>query len=182
MRSKILVPVLLAGIDRTSGFVAFADQWTTNNAWFSPLERILQTLTGAAGTGRLLRAASAFAVLTLAIRIARPPITDARDLVARATIVVSALLLASPAQFPWYVLWVLPLATIHIVQGWHLAAALMPIYYMAFHFEARAMGPVYDTWIVCLIWLPVWLALWRDHQWGRLAVTPTRTAERSPNP
>ena len=71
----------------------------------------------------------------------------------------------SPAQFPWYVLWILPLAALRPSYGWHVAAALMPIYYSAFHFIARDAYAIYETWIVWLIWIPVWsvlaLELWR---------------------
>lgn len=162
-----LLPVWRGGIDATSGFVAFADQWTTNSALFPMLERIAAMLFGVAPgpspwPGRVIRGVSAIAVLALAIHLARAPLRDARDIVRRAYLIVTALLLLSPAQFPWYVLWVLPLATIHPGRGWHVATASLALYYTAFHFQARGQGPLFDTWIVWLIWAPIWIALSAD--------------------
>ena len=161
------VPVWIGGIDATSGFVEFAKHWATNSALLPLLERLAAGLLSAPMAeslppGRLVRLISVLGVIMLAVYVARPPIRDARDIVARVYVVVTALLLLSPAQFPWYVLWALPIATLHPGIGWHVAAAVMPIYYTAFHFQRQGSYAVYETWIVWMIWFPVWIALLAD--------------------
>lgn len=162
-------PIWLGGLDPSSGFVGFASYWATNSALFPILQRAVASITGTAGTdallpGRIVRLASAAVVLGLAVQLSWRPILDARDLLRRACMICSVLLLLSPAQFPWYVLWVLPLATLNPGIGWHVAAATMPLYYSAFHFVARKNLPFFETWIVWLIWVPIWLALASDYR------------------
>ncbi len=171
-------PAYLGGIDTSSGFVAFANHWTTNSALFPAMERMAAGIAGAEPDnvmpGRVLRLASAAMVLGLAVWLSRGPAKTANDTIGRAFIVTSVLVLASPAQFPWYVLWVLPLAALVRGTGWHVAAALMPIYYIAFHFIVIDQPQIYSSFIVWLLWIPIWIALvvdgWRcasRHEGGR---------------
>lgn len=156
-------PVLIGGLDGTSGFVAFAAHWSTNNALVPQLERLLAFVLAAdPPAGRIVRAGLALALLAAAVSLAARPIADARDLLLRAYLTLSALVLLSPAQFPWYLLWVLPLAAVVPGWGWQVAAALMPLYYTAFHFRVTGAPLVFDHGIVWLIWVPVWLALAAD--------------------
>lgn len=162
-----VAPIWPGGLDASSGFIGFANHWATNSALFPQLERLAALLVGDGGPerilpGRVVRLVSATAVLSLALWVARAPICGANDLLARAYLVVTALLLLSPAQFPWYVLWVLPLAVLRPGFGWHVAAATLPLYYLAFHFRARESFWIYEFLIVWAIWLPVWLTLVGD--------------------
>jgi hypothetical protein len=167
-------PVWRGGLDATSGFVGFANHWATNSAHFPALERLVALAVAGEPQsllpGRIVRLLSAAIVLGTALWLARRPIADAIDLLQRAFVVVSVLVLLSPAQFPWYVLWVLPLAVIRPGLGWHVAAALMPIYYTAFHFIARGSYATYGTMVIWLLWVPIWLALaadvWRRRRQG----------------
>ena len=168
----LAAPVVAGGLGETSGFIAYATHWKTNSALFPLLERGAVMLTAPFGVstemaGRLLRALLALAVLALAIWLARRPMRTAADLTRGAFLIVSALVLLSPAQFPWYVIWVLPLVAVHPSAGWLLAAALVPMYYAAFHFHARDTYGIYRDWIVWAIWLPVWLTLLREALNGR---------------
>jgi alpha-1,6-mannosyltransferase len=173
------LPIYVGGLDRTSGFISFATHWTTNSALFPFLEWIAGGLLGQAGTGSpvpglIVRAISALAVLWVAIWIARPAIQGPADLIGRAYAIVTVLLLLSPAQFPWYVLWVLPLAVLQPGFAWHVAAALMPLYYSAFHFRAVGSYPLFETYVVWVLWLPIWGALAVD--WWRLRRTAASTS------
>lgn len=180
-----VLPVWLGGLDETSGFVGFANHWTTNSALFPALQRGVAALVGDAESnpvlsGRIVRGGSAGAVLAFAIWSAWPPLRDARDLVSRAYRIVTLLLLLSPAQFPWYVLWVLPLAITQPGIGWHVAAAIMPLYYSAFHLLAIGAYWVFEAVIVWMIWVPVWFALARDAARARTR-EPGEAAPCSPN-
>jgi hypothetical protein len=147
-----------------SGLVAFASQWTTNSALFPLLQDTVGLMFGlppdkSPMPGLVVRLVSAAIVVALALLLARRPIADAADLARRAFLVVSALVLLSPAQFPWYVLWVLPLSVLRPGMGWHLATALLPLYYAAFHFNVHGGAWIFESVVVWLIWIPVWLAL-----------------------
>lgn len=168
----VVVPIWQGGIDQTSGFVGFANHWATNSALFLMLEPLAALISGIGGPerilpGRIVRLVSAAVVLGLAIWSARTAPRDARDLLSRAYLIVSVLLLLSPAQFPWYVLWVLPIAITQARFAWLLAAALLPLYYTAFYFRAAGSSWIYESVVVWLIWGPVWLALAWEARRGR---------------
>ncbi|MFM9939138.1 MAG: glycosyltransferase 87 family protein [Hyphomicrobiaceae bacterium] len=159
----IVLPVWLGGIDQSSGFVGFATHWATNSAHFPMLEGMVRWVLGAAATsvvpGGFVRLLSAAGVLAFALWLARRPHASAEEFIQRVFWVTSALLLLSPAQFPWYVLWVLPLATLTAGWGWHVAAAVMPLYYSAFHFQTTGTFWIYEAALVWVLWLPIWLVL-----------------------
>ncbi len=154
-------PMVMAGLDGTSGLVAYATQWDTNSALFPALERGLSTLAEAASVswpapGILARGLVGLALGAIALWVARRPFTDTEDLVTRALLVTGALFLLSPAQFPWYYLWVLPLLVLVPVTGLLLATATLPLYYTAFHYLARDAIDVFNDTLVWAVWLPVW--------------------------
>lgn len=175
------LPVWLGGIGQTSGFVGFATQWTTNSALFPLLERAATALLAPISPspvlpGLLVRTAAALAIAVAALVLAWRPIAGARDLVARATGTMTVLLLLSPAQFPWYVLWVLPFAVLQPGHGWHVAAAVMPLYYTAFHFHTTGTYAVFERYVVWALWLPIWLALAADVRRAMRTPRPTASA------
>jgi alpha-1,6-mannosyltransferase len=163
------LPIILGGLDATSGFVSYANHWSTNSAHFPPLEQALRAVLGALGPawqdptrlvpGQMLRLISAAVLAAFALCWSRRAIKNARDVAARAYGICTVLVLLSPAQFPWYVLWVLPFAVLQPrAIGWHVAAALMPLYYLAFATvpDGSSRDHLNSVW---LIWLPTWLAL-----------------------
>ena len=175
MLAAFAVPVWLGGLDPSSGFVSFASHWTTGSALFAVLERVAAVAVGVSASeslmpGRIVRLVSALAVFALAVKLAWAPIAGPRELIRRIYITATVLLLLSPAQFPWYVLWCLPLAVLQPGIGWHVATATLPLYYTAFHFRQIGTYAIFETWIVWLIWVPVWAALAWD--WWRARWTP----------
>ncbi len=164
------LPVLAVGLEANSGFVAFAEQWATNSAHFPALVGAIDWLSGGLGSGpitsqRIARIACALLVAGVAFWLARSEPRDARDLVCRVHLLLSVLVLLSPVQFPWYVLWVLPLAVIQGGTGWLVATVTMPLYYLAFSLRYSGQSALYDSVVVWAIWLPVWAALALD--WRR---------------
>ena len=160
-------PILAGGVDETSGFRAYAQRWQTNNAvlpvvadW---IEAVLAPF-GIAATTSALAVRLLFAAI-LAVTVALvvvAPVTGPQDEVRRATLIVTALLLLSPAQFPWYLIWVLPLACVHPWRGFFAATVLLPLYYAGFHYLAVDEYRTFSRGIVWLIWLPVFLAFLVD--------------------
>jgi hypothetical protein len=94
--------------------------------------------------------------------VVRTPLSGPQDEVRRAALIVTALLLLSPAQFPWYLVWVLPLACVHPSRGFFAATVLLPIYYAGFHYLAIDDYRMFARVIVWLIWLPIFAAFLLD--------------------
>jgi alpha-1,6-mannosyltransferase len=156
---------IVASLDRTSGFVAFAAHWATNSAHMPLLEAIGGNLfgwRGAAGPGLFARAICGAILLVVAVGMAVRPWQTVRDLLQRGFVVVSAIVLLSPAQFPWYVLWVLPLAVLAGSVVWHVAAATVSLYYMVFFTRVLGWPDFHRTVTVWVIWLPVWCLVARE--------------------
>ena len=157
-------PPLQAGLDATSGIVAYATRWQTNSALFPALAKLIGAISGLFSTnpdlGALLaRLLISALIAVVAIGLALRPIGDALDLLGRATLVVAAMVLLSPAQFPWYLIWVQPLLAVRPINGLLAATMLMPIYYASFHFHASDSYWIFRDFIVWAIWIPIWLLL-----------------------
>lgn len=152
-------PLVLAGLDDSSGLAAYAQRWKTNSALFPLLEGAAGWLAGETHAGLLARAAILAALATLALWLAATPCADAEDLTTRAVLLTAAVFLLSPAQFPWYFLWVLPLLALRPVGGLLLLTATLPIYYSAFYFLARGTYPEVKGMLVWLVWTPALIVL-----------------------
>lgn len=179
MLAAFAAPIWMGGLDPASGFVSFARHWSTNSALFPVLERVVAagfsalSIDGLAA-GSFVRMVAAAVVLGVAIQLAIGPIGDANVQAGKWLLVISVLVLLSPAQFPWYVLWVLPFATLAPGIGWHTAAAIMPLYYTAFYFHDQSSYAAYETSIVWPLWIIIWAALAFDVVTCRRAIKNCR--------
>jgi alpha-1,6-mannosyltransferase len=160
-------PMLAAGLDQTSGLVAYASRWKTNSALFPLIEGV--------GGGLLARASVVASLFAVVIWQCRTAAQDTQELINKALVITTAAFLLSPAQFPWYFLWVLPLLPLRPVPGLLVLTATLPLYYTTFHFLPRGTYETFSGTIVWLIWLPAWaLLLW--HARGFIApIVPART-------
>ena len=109
----LFLPVLFAGFDNSSGFVAYAERWKTNSALTPALESVFKSLlpilnaefiSYKLATRLLLVGLLSLAIFILSIQ----PIHSKDDLLKRTTLAISTLLLLSPAQFPWYLIGLCP--------------------------------------------------------------------------
>ena len=130
--------------------------------------------------GTVVRGLIGIALGSVALWVARKPLGSSEDLMTRALMVTGAMFLLSPAQFPWYYLWVLPLLALVPVTGLLLATVTLPLYYTAFHYLARDAVEVFSGMIVWAVWLPVWSALFVTCcvTWNRQRIE--RTAASAP--
>ncbi len=145
----------------TAGLTAYAAGWSVNNAPYAWLSWLFLQGFGA-GTGDLiLRALLIAAAAGLGLLIAIRPLTEATDLIARAAVVGAALFYLSPAQFPWYAVWFVPLA---IAGGrWPIVAATigLPVYYLFFPLAAAGLRDIHAYGVASLHLLPlIAVALW----------------------
>lgn len=162
-----------------SGVVSFAGRWEMNDALFASLSWLL-SLPGALGDAgpAVLRVALAAGLVVVAGVLAWRDSLSPSALTRGALVVTAALLLASPAQFPWYFIWAVPLLALVPFAPLLALTAVLPLYYLRFHFEAVGDVASFDNGVVFLEWVPIWgwllLALLRRR---RLDVPPRPTEE-----
>lgn len=155
-------PVIAAGFDQTSGFVAYAQSWQRNSALFPLVETVASLAVGENSVATFSRAGLALICAAVAIAAAWRPYTTTADLMVRAGLVVATLFLLAPAQYPWYFVWLAPFLAFLPLAGLLLLAATLPLYYTAFHFAPLQQIGIYNNIVVWLVWLPVWFLLARD--------------------
>ncbi len=164
----LLLPVYLGGCDWNSGFMAYGGQWEMNDALFMALTR------GVAWLAKLVpatfsvlpipvdAAARIFTLLLLGAWIAwlsKNESAEPAEFWERSLLIVAALFLLSPTEFPWYYLWMLPFLVIKPRFSLLLLGALLPLYYLRFYYAARDNVGVFDYYIVWLEYIPVWCTL-----------------------
>ena len=156
------LPILWGGLDLSSGFVAYAQKWENNSALFPQLEALARQLSAWAGNFDprvIARICVAGALLALALWLARKPSANKEDLIQSFMIVIGALVLLSPTQYPWYTVWILALMPLRPVLGILVLTATMPLYYLGFYFLARGQHEFFKETIVWFVWIPVWSLL-----------------------
>lgn len=158
------VPILHGGLDDTSGFVAYATRWQANGALLPALRDSIGWLAGIGreASGSIARAALAAVAAGAALAVARRPIAGAHDLTCRAALLTLVLVLASPAQFPWYAIWTIAFLPFAPRLSVAAMAVTLPIYYVSFHYSAIGAFPIFRDRIVWIVWLPIWLLAARE--------------------
>ncbi|KAB2847657.1 MAG: DUF2029 domain-containing protein, partial [Hyphomicrobiaceae bacterium] len=159
-----LIPIVLGGFDETSGFVAYVERWKSNSALFPALETIAQKALALLSldpdrAGVAMRLAIAGGVGLFALILSRHEFRDTDDLMGRVALVAAALVLLSPAQFPWYGLWLVPFLAFRPWWGFVLLAVTVPLYYTAFYFSSSGQPHIFKNGVVWIIWAPVWILL-----------------------
>ena len=120
--------------------------------------------------GILARLAVVAALAALVAWQCRAPADTAEALCGRVLAVVAALFLLGPTAYPWYYVWMAPFLAVTPRFSLLALSALLPLYYLRFHFDARGAPEVFDHGIVWLEYLPVWALL----VWELARDRPTR--------
>jgi hypothetical protein len=151
-------PLLVASLDADAGLVAYATGWSVNNAPYAWASLGLRGIFGQTAGESALRLLVALAAAAASVAIAARPPGATGDLVFRATTIATLLFYLSPAQFPWYAAWFLPLAAAS--AGWVAATATigLPFYYLFFPFAAAGHAGIHHLGIAALHLAPVLLA------------------------
>lgn len=179
-----LVPTMVSSPVETSGLVAYAENWKTNSALYPAAESAVGTILGAFPigpfeAGQLTRGLIALLLALVALAVARNTGRTLGDLVARAATIVAVLVLLSPAQYPWYALWFAPFVIFYPSPAFRIAMTTLPLYYTSFYFAAHDRHEIFTTYVVWLIWVPVWIAAaWECRQ--RYASVRTALLPREP--
>jgi hypothetical protein len=158
------LPIWFGGLDGQSGFVAYLSSWQTGSALFPALERAVAVVFSSMAlppetVGLVARIVVALCLALVSLLASRKPIENADDLLGRASLVVAALVLLSPAQFPWYAVWFAPFLAFRPWSGFLLLAATFPLYYLDFYFITHGRAEFFPDVVVWVIWIPVWAAL-----------------------
>jgi hypothetical protein len=148
----IHTPIYLAGLDSSSGFVAYAGRWEMNNGPYLLLlaiGRLVESLVPFGETERFVASGLSLLIVgTVVVVTLRQPLAGLDDLAGRALVVIATLFLISPTQFPWYAIWFLPLLAIRPHAALLFYALTLPLYYMRFRYAADGIAPLFDNWIV----------------------------------
>ncbi len=164
--AAFLAPVVLARLDDTSGFVAYGGEWQANDALFRGIEWVVIQLLEIAGLESHGRIAARILVgcilIAIILFVNRTSPKSARDICWRVFITISALLLLSPTQFPWYFCWLAPFLPLFPVRGFLTLAVTLPLDYLYFFLAPRGHEVWFHYGVVLLIWAPVWVLLAMD--------------------
>lgn len=158
------LPILLSGLTSNSGFVAYATQWQTNSLLFPLLKESYSLVLNLSAVemldaNTLTRGLIIVCLAGCLLYLVKNSITDYHDLFARIAVFTLLIFMLSPAQFPWYYLWILPFLCLKPNGAFLLLSATLPLYYTSFYFISRGQREVFDTYILWVIWGPLLLTL-----------------------
>ena len=159
----LLLPLLYGGLGQRSGLSAYASYWQMNDALYMALfwsiGKIATISNDPIFIHILARSVVVGVLLVVIFFTIRKDHCSDTELVNRFLLPTAILFFLSPTQFPWYFLWLLPFLALRMNLPLLLLTALLPIYYLRGHFEARQETAVFDHWVVWLEYMPVWLLL-----------------------
>lgn len=161
----MLIPVYGAGFDESSGFMVYGQTWENNDAIFMVVLWAARAFLDLAGLHAQLAARGfvGFVLLAWIAYLARKKHGDSVEFLERISLTIAAVFLLSPAQFPWYYVWLVPFLALQPRGSLLVLTALLPLYYLRLYFSARHNTGVFDNLIVWFEYLPVWSLLIREY-------------------
>jgi hypothetical protein len=148
-------PLMWASLAAQSGLTAYAGGWSVNNAPYAWASWLFLQVIGPGSGEAVLRALVVLAAAATSLVIAARQPEGLHDLIGRAALLAAALFYLSPAQFPWYAAWFVPLAA---ASGrWELAAATvgLPVYYLFFPLALAGHRDIHGFGLAILHPIPV---------------------------
>ncbi len=163
----LLVMAVVTGfpgpLDASSGLLAYSRSWENNSSFFRLVEGFLQWLLPLMeihpGHAQWLSRMLVGGMLLLVTGIVLFTKKESPDgLYGKALILVAALFLVSPTQFPWYYTWLLPFLAIRPQVALTIPTLLLPLYYLRYYLEPRGLLDLLPL-VIALEFIPVWLLL-----------------------
>ncbi len=156
----ILLPLIISYFDQGSGIESYSRSWQNNDSIFRIIlavsEFILSLIGYHPGHGQFIsRVAVACLIVLLVLYFSKNKTKNNLDYFKTSLVIISLTFFLSPAQFPWYYLWILPFLTIVPYKPLLLLSVLMSLYYLRYYFEPRGHYEFYYRYIVWLEYLPV---------------------------
>jgi hypothetical protein len=159
-------PLFWASLSPNAGLAAYAAGWSVNNAPYAWTSYIFLHIIGPGSGEALLRALVSLTAVCASLAVAARRHEKLEGIVSGAVLVAATVFYLSPAQFPWYAAWFLPLAA--TAGSWPLVAASigLPIYYLFFPLAIGPHRALHAYWFALLHLAPVLL----------LAILPRRAS------
>jgi len=151
----LVAPYVKGGVGLVGGLGAFTSYWHRNASLYDLLCLLLRPFPKEVTLARSIAAA---VVLYIAFFLAPKMAGTDRGLIRASFWTIGALLLLSPALFPWYLCWLVPLLCVRVLWGWLLLTALVGICYATY-----ATSPLSEAYygLMVLEYLPSFsLMLW----------------------
>ena len=163
----MVIPVLdTLSLGEHSGFRAYGEHWEMNDALFMIFAKSSEFTTNLLNfeesVARIVARVVAFLLLLAwTLHWSRSPVADSRDLAGRIVLVMAALFMLSPTQYPWYYVWIVPFLALSPRPSMLVLSAMLPMYYLKFYFDARDNVHLFHNGLVWLEYAPVFaLAVW----------------------
>ena len=173
-------PIIAAGMDPRSGFVAYGQFWEMNDAFFMGL---VWSLNQVSIHGEWLARLTVVLIALAAAFFAGLWRPHSVSLASAFLLVAAAVFLLSPTQFPWYYAWLIGLLVFVRVPALLLLTPLLSLYYLRFFFELRDTVWFFDRWVVWLEFVPVWVLLvWHGKQIRRQQTNETQVSHGHKTP
>lgn len=148
-------PLLWASLSVNAGLTAYAGGWSVNNAPYAWLSYAFFLLAGP-GTGEVvLRALIILAAAGASLAVAFGKLEGLEGMVGRAAVLSAVLFYLSPAQFPWYAAWFVPLAVASGSPVLVVATVGLPVYYLFFPLAAAGLRDVHGYGLAAVHLVPV---------------------------
>jgi hypothetical protein len=150
-------PLFWASLSANAGLTAYASGWSVNNAPYAWASYLFLHLVGQGSGEVLLRVLVVLAAACASLAVAARRPEGLERLIGSAAVLAATLFYLSPAQFPWYAAWFLPLAAAS--GSWALAAASigLPVYYLFFPLAAAGLRDIHGYGLAFLHLAPVLL-------------------------
>jgi alpha-1,6-mannosyltransferase len=159
----LCLPAVLSAFSAQSGLAAYSAGWSINNMPFAWVSWFMLVVIGPDVGERILRLSLAIVMGLAALGLAWRPIINLEDAARRMLVIAALLFYLSPAQFPWYAAWFLPLAALTGNRALLLASASLPVYYCFFPLAAAGDRDTHLYGLAGLHLLPVLIALAVGH-------------------
>ncbi len=181
--AALMIPYYATGIDESSALLAFGKSWQNNDSLFKIIvwcsQLFLKILGKHPGHAQLTARILVFALVSGAIfYISSRHVKQPKELFDKSLLIIAAVFLLIPTQFPWYYTWMLPFLTVSPRLSLLLLTVLLPLYYVRYYLEPRGMISYFNYLIVWIQFVPVWILLLIEWRYGTKAIIPkqVRTA------
>ena len=171
-------PLVWSAMRPGSGLSAYASGWSNNNGFYAWALYGVYLLAGSSPVAEaVFRPLIALATGLIALWMGTRGDSSLASLSVRALVVSAAVFYLSPAQFPWYAAWFLPLAALTGNRALLIASATLPAYYTFFPLWPVASGVWFFYGTAFIHSVPVLAALlWTRYNGGQRFFRAGQTA------
>jgi alpha-1,6-mannosyltransferase len=148
-------PLLWASLSAKAGLTAYAAGWSINNAPFHWLSWLFVQMFGPGAGETIVRIAIVVVAACASLYAGLLSWNGPQALFARAAVLAAALFYLSPAQFPWYAAWFVPLAAASVSWVLSFGAIGLPVYFLFFPLISAGQRDLFDFWLAAFHLAPL---------------------------